>query len=321
MPCHAARARQLIRNGRAVRRFDRGLFYIKLLDRADGETQDIAVGVDPGSKKEGITVKSTAHTFLNIQADAVTWVKKHEEVSTMMRRNRRGRKTPYRQMRKNRNRNKLSLPPSTRARWSWKLRLLKWLCRYYPVSTFVVEDVAAVTKQGKRKWNVNFSPLEVGKNWFYTELSILGAVETKRGYETAQLREAAGLKKLGNKMSSSFYAHCVDSWTLANWWTGGHIEPENIAVMHITPLQFHRRQLHVLQPASGGIRKRQGGTMSMGIKRGSWVKHPKYGLCYVGGTSDDKVSLHTMDTGKRVTRCAHVDDLQFLTRASWRCLS
>ena len=57
MPCHPARVRELVRSGRAVRRHDRGLFYIKLTDRADGATQPIAVGIDPGSKKEAFTVK------------------------------------------------------------------------------------------------------------------------------------------------------------------------------------------------------------------------------------------------------------------------
>src|SRR6266478_1444860 len=79
-----ARARQLLRKGRAIRGFDRGLFYIQLLDREDGDLQPIAVGIDPGSKKEAITVKSAAHTYLNIQADAVTWVKNAEETSTTM---------------------------------------------------------------------------------------------------------------------------------------------------------------------------------------------------------------------------------------------
>ena len=77
IPCHPARARELVRSGRAVRRFDRGLFYIRLTDRADGEVQAVTVGIDPGSKQEGITVKSEAHTYLNIQADAVDWVSDH----------------------------------------------------------------------------------------------------------------------------------------------------------------------------------------------------------------------------------------------------
>lgn len=63
MPCHPARARELVRRGKAVRRFNRGLFYIKLIDREDGGIQPIAVGIDPGGKKEGLTVKSDAHTL------------------------------------------------------------------------------------------------------------------------------------------------------------------------------------------------------------------------------------------------------------------
>jgi hypothetical protein len=42
MPCHPARARELVRKSRALRRFNRGIFYIKLLDRIGGEVQDIA---------------------------------------------------------------------------------------------------------------------------------------------------------------------------------------------------------------------------------------------------------------------------------------
>ncbi len=79
MPCHPARARELVAKGRAVRRFDRGLFYIRLLDRADGDVQRIAVGIDPGSKREAFTVKSQKRTFLNIQSEAVEWVKEAEK--------------------------------------------------------------------------------------------------------------------------------------------------------------------------------------------------------------------------------------------------
>ena len=93
MPTTNNKADKLIAKGRAVRRFDRGLFYIQLLDRADGYTQPIAVGIDPGSKKEALTVKAATATYLNIQADAVTWVREAEETSTTMRRTRRYRKT------------------------------------------------------------------------------------------------------------------------------------------------------------------------------------------------------------------------------------
>jgi hypothetical protein len=98
------------------------------------------------------------------------------------------------------------------------------------------------------------------------------------------MREQLGLKKSKNKLGSNFDSHCVDSWILANSWVGGHSEPENKNVMLISPIQLHLRQLHALQPSKGGIRKRQGSTRSLGLKRGSPVKHPKYGIVYVGGT-------------------------------------
>lgn len=65
MPTTNKKANKLIVSGRAVRRFDRGLFYIKLVNRADGYTQPIAVGIDPGSKKEAFTVKAEAHMSAN----------------------------------------------------------------------------------------------------------------------------------------------------------------------------------------------------------------------------------------------------------------
>jgi hypothetical protein len=96
MPCHPARARELVRKGKAVRRFNQGMFYIQLTERESGDIQPIAIGIDPGSKKEGITIKSEAHTHLNIQADAVTWVRDAVETRREMRRSRRFRKTPCR---------------------------------------------------------------------------------------------------------------------------------------------------------------------------------------------------------------------------------
>lgn len=318
MPTTNKKANKLIASGRALRRFDRGLFYIRLADRQDGYTQPIAVGIDPGSKKEALTVKSEAHTYLNIQADAVTWAKEAVKTRSEMRRGRRFRKTPYRQCRPNRNINSPHLPPSTRARWGWKLRLCHWLARYYSIEAFVVEDIAAVTKAGKRRWNASFSPLEVGKAWFYKELGNIATVKTLQGYETKELRDDLGLKKSKQKMSDKFEAHCVDSWVLANWYTGGHTSPDNTALLYTVPLHFHRRQLHRLQAESGGLRKPYGGTLSLGFRRGSWVKHPKYGVCYVGGTMGKCISLHSLQDGKRLSQNARPKDCQFLTLASWR---
>ena len=126
------------------------------------------------------------------------------------------------------------------------------------------------------------------------------------------------MKKSGQKMSDKFETHCVDSWVLANLWVGGHTAPDNKAMLYIVPLRFHRRQLHRLQAEKGGIRRPYGGTLSLHFKRGSWVKHPHYGLCYVGGNLNGRLSLHNLQDGKRLCQNAKAEDCQFLTTASWR---
>ena len=316
MPTTANRAATWIKSGKATPFWKRGIFCVRLNQEPSArQRQEIAVGIDPGSKKEGFTAKSESHTYLNLQADAVTWVKAAVETRRNLRRARRNRNTPCRKPRFNRARGGLS--PSTKARWQWKLRLCKWLSQMYPITQFVVEDICARTKKGQRRWNVSFGPLEVGKHWFEGELKKLAPVLLVPGYETFEMRRAAGLKKSKQKMSEVFAAHCVDSWVLANHWTGGHIKPDSEQMLLITPLRFHRRQLHV-QNFKDGKRKLYGGTRSQGFKRGSLVKHPKYGLCYIGGTQKSRVSLHSLQDGKRLGLNAKPEDIQFLTHNTWR---
>ncbi len=316
MPTTPSRARRWMKSGKATPFWKKGVFCVRLNVEPSGrQTQPVVVGLDPGSQKEGWTVKSQAHTYLNIQADAVTWVKAQVEQRRQMRRTRRYRKTPCRQPKANRARG--GIPPSTQARWQWKLRLARWLSKLFPITTFVVEDIKAKTK-GKRRWDVAFSPLEVGKQWFYQQLAQLGQVLTRSGWETKQMRDALGLKKTGRKTAEVFEAHCVDAWVLANSVVGGHLQPDNKRLLFIAPLRFHRRQLHRLQPGKQGERLPYGGSLSLGLKRGSLVKHPKLGLAFVGGSSNGRLSLHRLADGKRSTQNARKEDVKFLTFCSWR---
>lgn len=142
-------------------------------------------------------------------------------------------------------------------------------------------------------------------------------MKTYRGHETKVLRDALGLRKTKDKMSDRFEAHCVDSWVLANAEAGGHSRPDHAGIMHIIPLKFHRRQLHHRQPGKGGVRAPYGGTMSLGLKRGTWVRHHKYGVAYVGGCANGRVSLHGLRDGRRLCRNARLNDCVALTRCSW----
>ena len=312
MPTTASRAKRWIQSGKATPFWKRGVFCVRLNVLPSSRfTQPIAVGIDPGCKREAFTVKSATKTYLNVQTHAVDWVKDAEEASTNMRRARRFRKTRCRKPRFNRKRGGLST--STKARWQWKLRIAQWLTKLFPVSAFVVEDIKARTFNNGRKWNVTFSPLEVGKAWFYSELERLAPVDKNQGIETKELRDQLGLKKSKQKLSDKFEAHCVDSWVLANWYTEGHDKPDNKKLIVVVPLRFHRRQLHRFQPSKGGIRSPYGGTMSEGFKRGSIAKHPKYGVVYIGGASKGRVSLHSLATGKRLTQGAKPSDIRFLS--------
>jgi len=319
MPTTPARAKRWIKSGKATAFWRGGIFCVRLNGEPSARLlQPIAVGIDPGSKREGYSILSATHTYLNIQAEARDGVKDAEKASTRMRRTRRNRKTPCRQPRQNRKQSKRKLPPSTRARWQWKLRLARFLCQIFPVRHFVVEDIAAITRSGKRRWNKSFSPLEVGKHWFYEEMRKLTPIEIIQGYETKTLREQLGFKKTGKKLAEVWSAHCVDAWVLAHSAVGDSTMPDNTQIVCIAPLSWHHRQLHRFQPEQGGTRKSYGGTHTLGIKRGTLVTHPKWGKAYVGGTMDGKVSLHNPQTGKRLTQTAKVPDCTLLKLLRWK---
>ena len=317
MPCRPAYARALIKSGQAQKRWFRGIFSVKLLNRAEGKVQQVVVGIDPGSKREAMTVQSKQHTYLNVLSDAVTWVKDRVEVRKNMRRSRRFRKTPCRKNKANRGINCRRLPPSTKSRWQIKLNLLNFLKKLYPISDIVVEDIKAKTWKGAKKWNKSFSPLEVGKAWFYARVSLMGYLILKQGYETFERRNLLGLKKTKEKLAETFNAHNVDSWVLASYVTGKS-SVDNKVMFRVIPLQLHRRQLHRFEPETGGFRKLYGGTRSMGLRRGSVVNHTKLGMVYVGGASKGKISLHDLGSGRRLTQSGSCKDVIFLNINPWR---
>lgn len=317
MPTKPSRARRWIESGRATPFFKGGIFCVRLNHDVQTQTQPIACGVDSGSKREAFTLKSTAHTYLNVPSHAVDWVKKALKTRREMRRGRRFRKTPYRKCRPNRRRNP-GPHPATKARWQAKLRLINIFRKVFPITDYAVEDIKARTVKGKCSKNKAFSQLEVGKSWFYGKVENLGKLKLYSGKKTAALRKKWGLPKSKKKLSDDFYAHCVDTWVLANDVVSGHEGPDNTCMLKAIPLRFHRRQLHRLKPRRGARRSGYGGTRSLGFKRGSIVKHKKYGKCYVGGSSMGRLSLHGLESGVRLCQNGKVEDVLFKSYSSWR---
>jgi hypothetical protein len=318
MPTTIYRATKWIKSRRATGFYKKGIFCIRMNEEVGEITQPIVVGVDSGSKREGVTVKSEKITYLNLQLEAVDWVKDHMEARKNARRTRRYRKTPCRKPRFNRSRKIGWMPPSTKARWQWKLRVLNFLRKIFPVTDVSVEDIKAETKESQRKWNASFSPLQTGKNWFYEQIRETGVrLHLFTGFQTSDERKRLGLKKNSDKLKECFYSHCVDSWTLANFVVGGHVKPDCVEVAYWKPLKFHRRQLNVFCPVRDGIRKTYGSTKSMGLRRGSLVRHDRWGLAYVGGTSNNRISLHDISSNKRLSQNVNVVDCKFLCYNSW----
>ncbi len=315
MPTCPARARRLIASNHATPFIHKGAFCIRLnRTPSDNKLQPITVGIDPGSKKEAVSVTTETKTVLNIQIDATTWVKDALEARRNARRARRFRNTPCRKNSLKKEREGW-IPPSTKARWQSKFNLVRSLMDIFPISTVVVEDIKARTIKGKSKWNISFSPLETGKRWFYSKLKSLGIdLILKHGYETAELRKQLGLSKTSDKLSNSFNAHCVDSWVLAATANMTNKLPMmDTSMLIMKPMQFHRRQLYAFQATKGGFRRAYGSTRSIGLRRGSIVKHHKYGVCTVGGTSKGMISLHNLQTGKRLCQNAKHSDTTFIS--------
>jgi len=308
MPTKPSRARRWIRDGVALGRWsDLGVFYVQLIQPPSGETtQMIVVGVDPGKLYSGVGVQSPkatlflAHLILPFQT-----VKDRMESRRIMRRGRRGRrinrnvnyaKRAHRQARFD-NRRQHKLPPSIRSNRQFELRVVADLCRLFPVSKIVYEYVEA-------RGSKSFSPVMVGQRVMLGWLSKLAPTETKFGYETANLRNQLGLVKIKNKAAQTPESHAVDGIALAcsefvkyesfhtanthgHTWTGSvQLTPSVFQVIRRPPIS--RRQLHLMVPSIGGVRRKYGGTTTRhGVRKGDVVKAEMAGRVCIGWVSGD----------------------------------
>lgn len=160
MPCHPARARQLLKAEKAAV-YRCQPFTIILKEREGGVTQPIAVKIDPGSKTTGMALVVDFK-----QGKRVIWaaeithkgmaIKMRLESRRALRRGRRSRKLRYRPARWRNRRQKFAkreragekwLPPSLNSRidniTSWVSRLRKWC----PISDISVELVRFDTQK------------------------------------------------------------------------------------------------------------------------------------------------------------------------------
>jgi 5-methylcytosine-specific restriction endonuclease McrA len=135
MPCHPARARQLLEDGKAAV-FRRYPFTIILKEREGGEVQPTTFKIDPGSKQTRLVLVADFQRGKRVIWAAVLehrgqQIKNALESRRGIRRSRRQRKTRYRAARfDNRRRPQGWLPPSLQSRvnniWTWWGRIYRF---------------------------------------------------------------------------------------------------------------------------------------------------------------------------------------------------
>jgi hypothetical protein len=305
MPTKASRARRWIAQGKAVAKWSKlGIFYVQLTVDAGCHTQEIGLGLDPGSQYDGIAIVSTKEVLQTGMTELPQGITKKLQQRRNQRRNRRGRKCRRRECRvNNRARAENWLAPSQHSKIAFKLTIIAGLRNLYPISQCVVEDVCFNHYQ--KRWGKHFSTVEIGKTLLYDTLcEWLGQLKLVSGVETAQLRVKYGINKCTDKRKRVAESHAIDALVIiADVLDLTNIEIPSFYVWK--RYQYRRRQLHKFQYETGGIRRREGGSNSLnGFKKGDIVLY-RNRLARVGGYMNGKISLHTLGLkNKRFTQHA-----------------
>lgn len=110
-----------------------------------------------------------------------------------------------------------------------------------------------------------------------------------------------------NKSKPEFETHAIDGVAIASSYfveyrqfhTQAEYGREWVGSVTLTPAAFKvirrppfsRRQLHLIVPAKGGVRRKYGGsTTRHGVRKGDLVNSPK-GIGYVSGDTETQISI------------------------------
>lgn len=144
MPTSTYRARKLLKGGRAVIYKYRPYFTIMLVDRAEGEVQDIEYKSDTGSKHVGISACTEKQELLSEQRDLPDGEPEHHKEQQRNRRGRRNRKR-YRKPKFDNRKKKPQeghekwLAPANLHKLEIQVNLFKDFCQVVPVTSAYFE--------------------------------------------------------------------------------------------------------------------------------------------------------------------------------------
>ena len=140
MPCKPAKARHLLRDGKA-KVVSRCPFTIQLLWDCEENVQEVTVGIDKGSRITGFSCVANGEILMSGEIHHRTDIKGKMDARRASRRNRRSRKWYRKKRFLNRASSKRSgrLPPSVKANAEEVIRVVRQVP--LPISHIVVEDV------------------------------------------------------------------------------------------------------------------------------------------------------------------------------------
>lgn len=271
MPTKASRVRRWIKEGKAKSiRTKLGIFAVQLVAEPSGrEKQDIAVGIDPGSKYTGIAVASRREVLCGYNLELPDYVNQRMDKRRELRRSRRHRKCRRRECRFL-NRREHKIAPSMLARKQLELRMVKELSKTHPITGIAIEDVRF--NHYNKRYGKYFSQVEIGKKWLIAELKKIALAELFEGWETSGRRKELKLKKSSRKDVQEPEAHVTDAIALCSL-AQGNIKITTFNFDIIRRPKYSRRKLHLEQPAKGGIRQQYGGTTTLFVfRKGDYVE-------------------------------------------------
>ena len=142
MPCTSAKARKLLRDGKAKRVVHRTPFTIQLNWQCEGITQEVIAGMDTGSKKLGCAAVTNGKVVYAAEVELNNGISKKMKRRATYRRTRRDRKTRYRPTRYNNraaSKREGRLAPSIQSKLNSHKREKRFVESILPVTKWVVE--------------------------------------------------------------------------------------------------------------------------------------------------------------------------------------
>jgi hypothetical protein len=298
-PCTCTKARKLLRDGGAIKRWSKtGIFYIQLTSQTREFTPDMSLALDPGSKWSGVDVSSEKYRQVCGMIEMPKGISDKLELRRIMRRGRRYRKTRRREARFN-NRKGCKFAPSVKAKFGFEKKIVELLCKIYPIQYLALEEVSF--NHYKNKWGKFFSHVEQRKNYMIEYMQNKTKYFGFKGFETAQARIEHTIKKCSSKSKISKEAHANDCLAMNSMVFGMKPQDVNTSFIYWKPNVTVKRQLHVMQTAKGNVRHKQGSTSKNGIKKGSYVFSEKFRNCWIQGFRSKNNMCYLMNSfGKRI---------------------